>query len=144
LKALATIIIGFIAGLAISGVLGDLIDLGRFCAGRIQAAWLTSMAANDLAGAKYSAAAKKYSKALTKISPKNKNLTAKTKSNLALSILLQAQQDNDKEAAQSALLIFHEALELFKEIPDEQKAQETQTNIQEAEKIIEALEVQRA
>jgi hypothetical protein len=86
-------------------------------------------------------AQKEYENALTKISPSNKKLIAKTKNNLALSVFLFAQKNQDKREMLKSVLIFQEALELFKEIGDSQSSKEVETNIKEAQTAVDNLRI---
>ncbi|MDR3113226.1 MAG: hypothetical protein LBU09_02505 [Endomicrobium sp.] len=136
MKSAGIIITAFIAGLAISTILGDLIDFVKFSAARIESAYIISKAQKFAAAQDFLQAQKEYEKALKKISPSNKKLIAKTKNNLALCAFLQAEKNQNKEEMIKSVLIFKESLELFKEISDDKSVKETETNISEAQTAI--------
>ena len=134
MKPAGIIIIAFIAGLAISVVLGDIIDFVNFSAARVQSAYIISKAQKAAAAENFLQAQKEYEKALEKIRPSNKKLLAKTKNNLAMCIFLEAEKNENKREVLKSVLIFQEALELFKEINDAESIKEVETNIKEAER----------
>ena len=136
---LATIIIGFIAGLAISGVLGDLIVFANNSAGRVSAALSVSRAEKLIAGGNFEQAAYQYRKALKKINPENKKLTAKTKNNLGICVFTVAEQKRDTEGVKEAILIFLESLEIYKEMSDAESVKQVETNIFEAKEFLKTL-----
>ena len=133
---LATIIIGFIAGLALSVVLGDIIVAVNTSAGRISAAWMVSRAEKQIAGGNFYKAVEEYEKALPKISPKNIKLLAKVKNNLALCKFTIADNDKDSKGIEEAVLMFSESLELYKEMRDTESIKQVETNIQEAQYVL--------
>ena len=133
MKQIAVIIIGFIAGLAISGVLGDLIVVVSNSVGRISSAWSVSQAEREIAGGNFLQAQKHYEKALQKIDPQNKKLLAKTKNNYALAIYYDAAENNDAAQIEKSREIFKEALMLYEELGDEASAQEVEENIKTAD-----------
>ncbi|MDR1696467.1 MAG: hypothetical protein LBR69_07600 [Endomicrobium sp.] len=133
MKAFATVLIGFIAGLAISGVLGDIIVAVNNSAGRISSAWAVAKADKSAAGGNFSQAAIQYEKALVKINPENKKLTAKVKNNLALSVFNVADAAKDAEGIKKSISVFSQSLELHKELNDPESVEQTETNIKEAE-----------
>ncbi|MCL2390425.1 MAG: hypothetical protein FWD54_07380 [Endomicrobia bacterium] len=143
MKAFATIIIGFIAGLAISGVLGDIIVAVNNSAGRMSSAWTISKADKFAAGGNFSQAAAEYENALKKIKPENKKLIAKVKNNLALCVFNVADTAKDPKGIEKSLSIFSESLELHKELNDSESVKQTETNISEAEKALQQLAVSR-
>ena len=136
MKQLATILIGFIAGLVISGVLGDIIVAVNTSAGRISAAWMVSRAEKHIAGGNFSKAVEEYEKALPKISLKNKKLLAKVKNNMALSKFTLADNGKDREGIEEAILMFSESLELYKELGDTESIKQVETNMQEAQYVL--------
>jgi tetratricopeptide (TPR) repeat protein len=129
----------FIAGLAISLVIGDLIDFVKFSAARISGAYIISKAQKSAAAGNFLQAQKEYERALTKISPSNKKLLAKTKNNLALCVFLPAEQNQNRKEMFKSVLIFQEALELFKELGAAQSVKEVEINIKEAQTAIDNL-----
>ncbi|MCL1972867.1 MAG: hypothetical protein FWG57_07785 [Endomicrobia bacterium] len=132
MKVLATIVIGFIAGLAISGVLGDIIVAVNNSAGRISSAWTISRAEKFAAGGNFAQAAAEYEKALKKIKPENKKLIAKVKNNMALSIFAEADKEGNAERIRESLEMFSESLALHKELNDSESIKQVETNIEEA------------
>ena len=140
MKPLATIIIGFIAGLAISGVLGDLIVAVNKAAGRASVAWTVSKAQKAFTAGDYSLAYSRYQKALKNIPPNNKILLAKTKNNAALSLFNLSYDEKNIIGVENAISIFNESLAIYKEIPDLENAKQVETNIAEAQKAVKELE----
>ncbi|MDR1941586.1 MAG: hypothetical protein LBQ47_04600 [Endomicrobium sp.] len=138
MKQLSIVVIMFIAGLAVSTVLGDLIDIAGNCADRVSCAWLISKASRAAAGGNYLQARKDYEKAIEKINPSNKSLLAKTKNNLAICIFAMADGGKDPaskaKASAESILIFSQSLELFKELGDLERIKEVEKNIEEAAK----------
>jgi len=141
-KQLATVIIGFIAGLAISGVLGDLIVAVNNSAGRISSAWSISKAEKYVAGGNFEAASAEYEKALKKINPDNKKLLAKTENNLAMCVFSIADKKNDALGIKRSIGIFSESLALSKETGDSQSISQVETNINEAEAVLSHLKAE--
>ena len=135
MKPAGIIIIAFIAGLAISVVLGDIIDFVNFSAARVQSAYIISKAQKAAAAENFLQAQKEYEKALEKIRPSNKKLLAKTKNNLAMCVFLEAEKNENKREMLRSILIFQESLDLFKELNDAESIKEVETNIKEAEKL---------
>lgn len=136
MKALATILIGFIAGLALSVVLGDIIVAVNTSAGRISAAWIVSRAEKHIAGGNFSKAIEEYEKALPKIGPKNIKLLAKVKNNLALSKFTVADNEEDRKGIEEAVLMFSQSLEYYRQLGDAQSIKQTETNMQEAQYVL--------
>ncbi|AKL98290.1 hypothetical protein [Endomicrobium proavitum] len=139
MKRPATIIIGFIAGLAISGVLGDLIIAASSSAGRISSAWSISKAEKFYAGGNFSESLNEYEKALGKVKPDNKKLIAKIKNNQALNVFAIADKAKDKSQIKKSLELFNESLKIYEEIKDTQGAAEVNVNIGEAKKALKEL-----
>lgn len=135
-----TIIIGFIAGLAVSGVIGDMIVAVNNAAGRVTSAWSVSKAEKYIAGGDYSKAVKEYKKAEKKISPSNKKLLAKVKNNMALSIFTEADKEQNIENIRESIEMFAESLDLYKELNDSESIKQVETNIKEARLVLESLE----
>lgn len=135
-----TIIIGFIAGLAVSGVIGDMIVAVNNAAGRVTSAWSVSKAEKYIAGGDYSKAVKEYKKAEKKISPSNKKLLAKVKNNMALSIFTEADKEQNIENIRESIEMFAESRDLYKELNDSESIKQVETNIKEARLVLESLE----
>ncbi|MCL2335103.1 MAG: hypothetical protein FWC57_03460 [Endomicrobia bacterium] len=139
MKPVATIIVGFIAGLAISGVLGDIIVAVNNSAGRISAAWSISKAEKYAAGGNFESASAEYEKALKKINPGNKKLLAKTKNNLAMCVFSIADANKDAAAIKKSIEIFSQSLALYKDAGDTESISQVETNLKEAEKALKQL-----
>jgi len=138
-KPIVTIIVGFIAGLVISGVLGDIIIIVNNAAGRVTSAWSVSKAERHISGGNFSKAVKEYEKALKKISPDNKRLIAKIKNNMALSIFTEADKEGNAERIRESLEMFSEPLALYKELNDAESIKQVETNIEEARRVLDEL-----
>jgi tetratricopeptide (TPR) repeat protein len=139
-KPVITIIAGFIAGLAISGVLGDMIVAVNNAAGRVSSAWYVSKAEKHIAGGNFTQAVNEYEKALKKIKPSNKKLLAKVKNNMALSIFTEADKEKNIEKIKESAVMFAESLEIYKELNDSESIKQVVTNIKEAESVLASLE----
>lgn len=142
MRAIATIAIGFLTGLIIAGFLGDIIDAVNNSAGKVSSAWLISRAEKNIAGGDFLQAIKNYEKALTKIDPKNIQLLAKVKNNLALSKFTIAYNNADKDGIENSISLFLESLEHYKVLENAEAAGEVKINIEEAYKALEELEIQ--
>jgi len=139
MKKLATVLVGFIAGLAISGVLGDLIVAVHNSAGRISAARSISRAEKDYAGGNFSEGLIEYEKALGKIKPDNKILLAKVKNDMGLGEFNLAAENKDAARMEKSILLFKDALALYKETGNAELAAQTQTNLNTAQKTLKKL-----
>ena len=100
-----TIIAGFIAGLVISGILGDIIVIISNAAGRASLARSVSKAERHIAGGNFEKAKKEYEKALGKIKPDNKKLLAKIKNNTALIIFTEGDGEKNAEKIKEKSLL---------------------------------------
>ncbi len=140
MKTIATIIIGFIAGLAISGVLGDMIVAVNNSAGKVSAAWSVSRAEKHVAGGNFSSAITEYEKALKKIKPQNKKLMAKVKNNLAMCLFAVADDAKDVKGIENSLTVFSESLEIYKEMSDTESIKQVENNISEAQSALYSIE----
>jgi hypothetical protein len=134
-----TIIIGFIAGLAISGILGDIIVMANKSVGKISSAWAVKRAERQISGGNFAAAVREYEKALKKISPANKKLLAKIKNNMALCIFTEADKDGNASEIERSVKMFSESLDLYKELNDAESISQVETNINEAESVLASL-----
>lgn len=142
-----TVITGFIAGLVISGILFDVINyLGKSFV-RVQTAWSVSKAEKAYSDGRFSESVNIYNKIIPKINPENKMLLAKTKNNLALSIIKEIETENNisvtdynkenffsmsseaKEQINNALYLLNEAKDLYLEIDDRKAYSQTLKNI---------------
>ena len=139
-KPAITIIVGFIAGLVISGVLGDIIVALNNAAGRITSAWSVSRAEKYVSGGDFYKAEKEYENALKKINPDNKKLIAKVKNNMALSVFAQAANDKNSDRIKESIAIFSQSLDLYKELNDSESIKQVETNIEQARKVLQSLE----
>lgn len=134
-----TVIVGFIAGLVISGVLFDAIVYIGKSFNRISVAWSVSKAEKSFANERFSDAVLIYEKILPKINPDNKKLYAKTENNLALSILKTAESSGKFEDIDKAIKLFLDAEQIYLEIKDNELAGQTAKNIIAAQKIREKI-----
>ncbi|MDR1196409.1 MAG: hypothetical protein LBL00_08035 [Endomicrobium sp.] len=140
-KPVITIIVGFIAGLVISGVLSDVIVIANNAAGRVLSAWSVSKAEKYIAGGNFSKAKKEYEKALKKISPNNKKLLAKIKNNMALIIFSEADKEKNALKIKESLEMFSQSLDLYKELNDSESVKQVEVNMGEAQSALQELEI---
>jgi len=82
-----TVIVGFITGLVISGILFDVIKYIGKSFNRVSVSWNISKAEKFYSNGRFSDSVLIYKKTLPKIGSDNKILLAKTKNNLALAML---------------------------------------------------------
>jgi hypothetical protein len=94
-NVVVTVIVGFITGLVISGILFDVIKYVGKSFNRIYIAWDISKAEKCYSGERFSESINLYNKVIPKIDPSNKLLLAKTKNNLALSMIKKSKEDLD-------------------------------------------------
>lgn len=135
-----TIIAGFIAGLVISGILGDIIVIISNAAGRASLARSVSKAERHIAGGNFEKAKKEYEKALGKIKPDNKKLLAKIKNNTALIIFTEGDGEKNAEKIKESVLLFSQSLDLYKELGDYESVKQVETNIMQARSALESAE----
>lgn len=124
-----TLIVGFVTGLIISGVLADAVLYVGRSVNRISAARLISKAEKSFAEEKFADAVFLYEKALTKIDAKNKVLYAKTKNNMALSVYRKAELEKDGDGFEKALDLLRQAREIYAQTGDKKLYDETDRNI---------------
>jgi hypothetical protein len=89
-----TVIVGFITGLVISGILVDVIKYVGKSFNRVSISWNISKAEKAYSNERFSDSISIYKKTLPKIDSENKILIAKIKNNLALSILKNIEKEN--------------------------------------------------
>ncbi len=135
-----TIIAGFIAGLVISGILGDIIVIISNAAGRASLARSVSKAERHIAGGNFEKAKKEYEKALGKIKPDNKKLLAKIKNNTALIIFTEGDGEKNAEKIKESVLLFSQSLDLYRELGDYESVKQVETNIMQARSALESAE----
>lgn len=135
-----TIIAGFIAGLVISGILGDIIVIISNAAGRASLARSVSKAERHIAGGNFEKAKKEYEKALGKIKPDNKKLLAKIKNNTALIIFTEGDGEKNAEKIKESVLLFSQSLDLYRELGDYESVKQVETNIMQARSTLESAE----
>ncbi|MBQ4178340.1 MAG: hypothetical protein II598_01200 [Elusimicrobia bacterium] len=147
-----TVIVGFITGLVISGILFDVIKYVGKSFNRVSVSWNISKAEKAYSGGRFSDSVLIYKKTLPKISLDNKILLAKTKNNLALSILKNIEQEknisfsndtenifnsnNDILELNEALSLLNQADDLYIETANIELSSQTTKNIQILEKIL--------
>ncbi len=120
-----TVIVGFITGLVISGILFDVIKYVGKSFNRVSVSWNISKAEKFYSNGRFSDSVLIYKKTLPKISSDNKVLLAKTKNNLALSILKNIEKENNINFSDTTEISdinnipeLHEALELLNQAND--------------------------
>jgi len=146
-----TVIVGFITGLVISGILFDVIKYVGKSFNRVSVSWNISKAEKAYSDGRFSDSVLIYKKTLPKISSDNKILLAKTKNNLALSILKNIEQEknisfsndtenifnsNDILELNEALSLLNQADDLYIETANIELSSQTTKNIQILEKIL--------
>ncbi|MDD2523709.1 MAG: hypothetical protein WCS83_05700 [Endomicrobiia bacterium] len=135
-----TLIIGFIAGIVISGILFDAISYIGKSFNRVSVAWTISRAEKSFSNERFSDAVLLYEKALPKINPDNKLLYAKTKNNLALSIFKNAELLKNIKDIEKSIELFQEASKIYLGIDDKELAGQTSKNIQIAQNTKETIQ----
>ncbi|MBO7431891.1 MAG: hypothetical protein J6U02_03235 [Elusimicrobia bacterium] len=123
-----TVIVGFITGLVISGILFDVIKYVGKSFNRVSVSWNISKAEKAYSNERFSDSVLIYRKTLPKISSDNKILLAKTKNNLALSMLkniekesninLSDDAENLSNISDNVLLEIEEVLDLLNQAND--------------------------
>ena len=153
---IVTVIVGFITGLVISGILFDVIKYVGKSFNRVSVSWNISKAEKAYSDGRFSDSVLIYKKTLPKIDTNNKILFAKTKNNLALSILKEIESKNnieilaDNNNSQSidmqsipeikeALDLLNQAKDLYVEISNTELANQTSNNIKIIETRLEEL-----
>lgn len=146
-----TVIVGFITGLVISGILFDVIKYVGKSFNRVSVSWNISKAEKAYSNGRFSDSVLIYKKTLPKISLDNKILLAKTKNNLALSILKNIEQEknisfsnntenifnsNDILELNETLNLLNQANDLYVETANIELSSQTTKNIQILEKIL--------
>ena len=124
-----TVIVGFITGLVISGILFDVIKYVGKSFNRVSVSWNISKAEKAYSGGRFSDSVLIYKKTLPKIDSDNKTLIAKTKNNLALSLYKNYLTTNNNEELNEALTLFKEAETIYLEIGNNELAEQTAKNI---------------
>ena len=135
-----TIIVGFIAGLAISGVLGDMIGLIGNAADKVSCAWTVSRAEKYIAGGNFIAAKKEYDKILNNTKSVNKRVLAKVQNNTAMIIFNEGDKQKDAVKIKEALFLFSQSLENYKILNDSESSKEVERNIKEANSVLASLD----
>ena len=124
-----TVVVGFITGLVISGILFDVIKYVGKSFNRVSVSWNISKAEKAYSGGRFSDSVLIYKKTLPKIDSDNKTLIAKTKNNLALSLYKNYLTTNNNEELNEALNLFKEAETIYLEIGNNELAEQTAKNI---------------
>ncbi len=124
-----TVIVGFITGLVISGILFDVIKYVGKSFNRVSVSWNISKAEKAYSNGRFSDSVLIYKKTLPKIDSDNKTLIAKTKNNLALSLYKNYLTTNNSEELNEALNLFKEAETIYLEIGNNELAEQTAKNI---------------
>ena len=124
-----TVIVGFITGLVISGILFDVIKYVGKSFNRVSVSWNISKAEKAYSNGRFSDSVLIYKKVLPKIDSDNKTLIAKTKNNLALSLYKNYLTTNNNEELNEALTLFKEAEAIYVEIGNNELAEQTAKNI---------------
>ncbi len=88
-----TVIVGFITGLIISGILFDIIKYVGKSFNRVYVAWTISKAKDFYSNERFSDTISLYNKIISKIDTSNKLLLAETKNNLALAMIEKTKKD---------------------------------------------------
>lgn len=124
-----TVIVGFITGLVISGILFDVIKYVGKSFNRVSVSWNISKAEKAYSDRRFSDSVLIYKKTLHKIDSENKTLVAKTKNNLALSLYKNYLTTNNAEELNESLNLFKEAETIYLETGNKELAEQTAKNI---------------
>ena len=124
-----TVIVGFITGLIISGILFDVIKYIGKSFNRVSVSWNISKAEKFYSIGRFSDSVLTYKKTLPKISSDNKILLAKTKNNLGLSLYKNYTVTKNINELNEALTLFNEAKSIYLEINNKELADQTEKNI---------------
>ena len=124
-----TVVVGFITGLVISGILFDVIKYVGKSFNRVSVSWNISKAEKAYSNGRFSDSILIYKKVLPKIDSDNKILLAKTKNNLALSLYKNYLITNNSEELNKALNLFKEAEIIYLDIGNNELAEQTAKNI---------------
>ena len=124
-----TVIVGFITGLVISGILFDVIKYIGKSFNRVSVSWNISKAEKFYSNGRFSDSVLIYKKTLPKISKDNKILLAKTKNNLGLSLYKDYTLTKNNNELNEALSLFNEAKTIYTEINNTNLADQTDKNI---------------
>ena len=146
-----TVIVGFITGVVISGILFDVIKYVGKSFNRVSVSLNISKAEKAYSNGRFSDSVLIYKKTLPKISLDNKILLAKTRNNLALLILKNIEQEknisfsnatenifksNEILELNEALNLLNQANDLYIETDNIELSSQTTKNIQILEKIL--------
>ena len=145
-----TVIVGFITGLVISGILFDVIKYVGKSFNRVSVSWNISKAEKAYSNGRFSDSVLIYKKVLPKIDSDNIILIAKTKNNLALSILKNIEKGNNISFSDTteifninniselneALELLNQANDLYIETNNIELSSQTIKNIQILEKVL--------
>ena len=124
-----TVIVGFITGLVISGVLFDVIKYVGKSFNRVSVSWNISKAEKFYSTGRFSDSVLMYKKTLPKISSDNKILLAKTKNNLALSLYKNYLTTQNKEEITEAMDLMQDAEDIYLETGNNELAEQTSQNL---------------
>lgn len=132
-NVVVTVIVGFITGLVISGILFDVIKYIGKSFNRVSVSWNISKAEKFYSEGRFSDSVLVYKKILPKIDSDNKILLAKTKNNLGLSLYKNYLNSKNINELNEALTLFNEAKTIYTEINNTDLATQTDKNILIAE-----------
>ena len=124
-----TVIVGFIAGLVISGILVDVIKYVGKSFNRASVSWNISKAEKSYSEGRFSDSVLIYKKILPKISEDNKILLAKTKNNLGLSLYKNYLTTQNKEEITEAMDLMQDAENLYLEAGNKELAEQASQNL---------------
>ena len=124
-----TVIVGFITGLVISGILFDVIKYIGKSFNRVSVSWNISKAEKAYSNGRFSDSVLVYRKTLPKIDSDNKILLAKTKNNLGLSLYKNYLNSKDINELNEALTLFNEAKTIYSELNNSDLENQTDKNI---------------
>ena len=124
-----TVIVGFITGLVISGILFDVIKYVGKSFNRASVSWNISKAEKSYSEGRFSDSVLIYKKVLPKISEDNKILLAKTKNNLGLSLYKNYLTTQNKEEITEAMDLMQDAEDIYLETGNNELAEQTSQNL---------------
>ena len=144
-NVVVTVIVGFITGLILSGIIFDVIKYIGKSFNRVSVSWNISKAEKFYSQGRFSDSVLVYNKTLSKIPSDNKLLIAKTKNNLALAVLKEIETTNnivldnekkslnvgvaDMEKLEEALKLLNQSNDLYIETGNTELSVQTSKNI---------------
>jgi len=133
-KKTVTILVGFLAGFAVSGLLFDAISFVHRRYNRARAAWNISRAERLLGQNMFDLALVQYDRAFTRLTPQlNARIYAQNRNNQALILMEVSTLQNDIAGMQRAVKYFASALNTYTDlVGDQTRMHQVQVNLDNA------------